>query len=74
MKKGKYKIVEVKGKPEKCPNCGGRIIPILYGEPNEEGGALIYAGEMILGGCIVSGNDPQWGCTDCNTEYLDIED
>lgn len=63
-------IIDVECKPRKCIACGGKVVPILYGEPDEEGGALIDAKEMIMGGCCVTDNDPQWGCLNCDTIYL----
>lgn len=63
-------IIEVECKPNNCLNCGGKVVPILYGEPDEEGGLLIDTKEMIMGGCIVSDNDPEWGCLDCETMYI----
>lgn len=63
-------ILEVIHKTSKCTTCGGKVVPILYGEPDEEGGDLIDAKEIIMGGCIVTDNDPEWGCMDCNTMYI----
>ncbi len=46
-----------------CPSCDSRsgLREILYGfpvgPPNES--------EYIIGGCIVSGQDPIWACIDC---------
>ena len=48
----------------KCPNCGGdETFPIIYGLPLKHG-AKRKEGEVLLGGCIVYGNDPEWykGC------------
>lgn len=70
MPENNVNIIQVEQKPIKCINCGGRVVPILYGEPNEEGGVLIDAKEMIMGGCIVSDNDPDWGCVDCKNKYI----
>lgn len=62
-------IIEVTSKPPKCIKCGAKVVSILYGEPSPEGEVLIESGKMIMGGCCVTGNDPQWGCLKCNTEY-----
>lgn len=63
-------IIEVERKPRKCTNCGGIVVPILYGEPSPIGMELIDARKGIMGGCCVSNNDPQWGCLDCDTMYI----
>lgn len=53
-------------KPVYCPHCGGRMVPIVYGEPSEELWKKAEAGEVALGGCLidVEGN-PEWECNKC---------
>ena len=53
-----------------CPFCGGRIIPIIYGEPSDETFEKAEKGEVKLGGCCLSGADPQWACAECGQEFL----
>ncbi len=56
-------------KPRKCPACGGeRIVPIIYGEPMECLMKEEVEGKVILGGCCITGNDPEWGCVDCGID------
>ena len=56
-------------KPIKCPFCGSpKVVRILYGMPSYDAFLEAEAGKIILGGCVVSGNDPKWGCTDCKAE------
>ena len=38
---------------ERCPDCGGPVLPVLYGMPDDEGMAASVRGELILGGCTV---------------------
>ena len=63
-------------KPDRCPKCGGRIVPILYGEPTPEAGEMERRKEIILGGCCIfedeDGNlmSPQYGCVKCHREYF----
>ena len=71
--KDKPKTYLVTRKPRKCLRCGGKVVPILYGEPNEESGILIRAGEMIMGGCLILEENPQWGCIECEVEYLKLK-
>ena len=54
----------------KCPNCGGdETIPIIYGLPLPSMGEKERRGEVLLGGCIVSGNDPEWYCKVCKNRF-----
>lgn len=42
------------------------MVPIAYGLPT---GVLMDAaerGEVVLGGCTVTGDDPQWACPACD--------
>jgi hypothetical protein len=58
-------------KPTKCPKCSStRVARIQYGYPviSEEDRRKIDAGEIILGGCFISGDDPKWECADCGTQ------
>jgi len=59
-----------RSKPEKCPRCGSaRIARIQYGLPrfSPELRRDIEAGRAVLGGCMISGDDPSWVCRDCGT-------
>jgi hypothetical protein len=44
-----------------CPQCGSRGLPVIYGFPGPEMIEAAEAGRMVLGGCVVSGED--WSCT-----------
>lgn len=48
---------------ESCPDCDSHegIREILYGLPAEP----INEEKYVIGGCIVSGNDPIWTCIEC---------
>ncbi len=37
----------------------------MYGMPSYEAFLDSKAGKIILGGCVVSNDDPKWGCIDC---------
>lgn len=68
--------IELEQKPDRCPKCGGRIVPIVYGEPTPETGERAERKEVILGGCCLMEDDegnllsPQWGCVKCGREYF----
>ena len=64
----KYKYAK---KPDNCPECGSeRIAKILYGMPafSDELKKQIYEGQIVLGGCCITEDDPVWRCVDCDTE------
>ncbi len=59
---------ESKRKPRKCPACSSsRIAEILYGMPeiSDKLEKDLSAGRIILGGCCISDDDPEWQCADC---------
>lgn len=65
------KPIKVRSKPLKCHKCGKQsVVKILYGEPTPEAGEWERAGLVVLGGCILNENNPDWACTHCETEYL----
>ena len=37
-----------------------RFVPLIMGSPTEEDVARERRGEVILGGCILRGNEPKW--------------
>lgn len=41
-----------KNDTETCPKCGSKLIPIIYGFPNEILMEQYKAGEVELGGCV----------------------
>lgn len=65
---GRY---EARDRPSTCPKCGSiRIARYLYGEPmfSDQLQADLDAGKIVLGGCIITGDDPKWKCMECETE------
>jgi hypothetical protein len=62
----------VRAKRPSCPNCGGtKVLPIAYGLPTPEGEAAARAGKLILGGCIVEPDQPDWYCDACEFSWPD---
>ena len=56
----------------KCPKCGSKkLAPILYGMPafDEEMKRKLDNRELVLGGCGITGADPQYHCFGC---YRDV--
>ena len=55
---------------EKCPNCGSnKTAEIIYGMATYEMSLQEQKGEIKIGGCCVSENDPRWHCFACGHEF-----
>jgi len=50
----------------KVCNAVGTIRRILYGYPTQE---MANNLDVVLGGCCVTDNDPQYACTSCHWKY-----
>ena len=64
--------VEPGEKIEACPCCGSaKFARILYGKPafTDKLKAELEAGTVILGGCLLSGDDPFMACADCKVRF-----
>lgn len=58
-------------KPE-CPKCGSKdIAEILWGMPVYDEKLIhdLEEGRIVLGGCCITGEDPDWHCNDCGYEF-----
>ena len=54
----------------KCPSCGSsKVVPIVYGMPGSELAEAYERGEVELGGCVITGDDPQWRCKGCGHDW-----
>jgi len=51
-----------------CAACGasGEPVRVVYGDPIPETVERARRGEIVLGGCTVTGDDPQWACSSCS--------
>ena len=47
----------------KCEKCGATTIPIVYGYPSGSMFRDAALGKIVLGGCVIFGNDQQWTCS-----------
>lgn len=55
---------------KQCPKCGSsNVLDIMYGMPTMEVFEMYERGEIKLGGCCVTGEDPQYYCRDCENEW-----
>jgi hypothetical protein len=62
----------MKDRPKHRPKCGlNKVVSILYGLPmfDEELERKLDAGEIVLGGCCVFGNDPTWRSVSCGHQW-----
>lgn len=56
----------------KCLQCGSDgVVPIAYGFPGREMWEAEERGELALGGCVITGDDPRWQCRRCWTRWND---
>ena len=55
----------------KCPMCGKRAgVRLAYGEVGDPTMiAQVERGEIVLGGCVVTGADPDWHCLACTHDW-----
>ncbi len=52
-----------------CPECNGKLLPLRYGEPGTQMMEQARRGEIALGGCIITDDDPRWECSGCGTSF-----
>ncbi len=53
-----------------CPQCGShRTVPIVYGFVPASVGEAAERGEVVLGGCMLTGEDPEWACLACGHRW-----
>lgn len=53
-----------------CPTCGSTDrARIVYGLPGPELMEAAERGEVVLGGCCVSDDDPRYACRACGQRY-----
>ena len=57
-------------KRPKCPSCNSKnVVPIVFGYPDPETMEARERGDVALGGCCVTEDDPDWHCKDCEHEW-----
>ncbi len=55
---------------KKCPRCGSlNAINILYGMPTYDAFLMAEEGKVKLGGCCITGTDPEYYCKNCENEW-----
>ncbi|WP_405162943.1 hypothetical protein OG203_42890 [Nocardia sp. NBC_01499] len=54
-----------------CPKCGAAMTPIMYGYPSSISFDRAERGEIVLGGCVITPDSPDWACRTCRTDSDD---
>ena len=53
-----------------CPKCGSTsIAPIVYGLPGPKLMEESREGRVVLGGCVITDEDPTHACLDCGSRW-----
>ena len=53
-----------------CPSCGAsKVLRIVYGLPDQELAEEARLGKVALGGCVITGENPEWRCAKCGWEF-----
>ena len=52
-----------------CPDCGGKLIPIVWGYPTPEMMQKAGREEIFLGGCVIGINPANYRCRNCGHEF-----
>ena len=66
-------IIQVHRKPLKCRHCGSKVLSIVYGLPGPVLQEAAERGELILGGCCIFPDNPDYQCPICGQRYARIE-
>ena len=62
-------------KPDECVECAGTSIRLIcYGLPTDETLRRAQCDEIVLGGCTIVDDMPDWRCMDCGHEWFDPSD
>ena len=62
-------------KPNSCPSCNGTDIrQIMYGLPTGETLERAKRDEVVLGGCTIFDDMPDWRCMSCQHDWFDASD
>ena len=56
-----------------CPKCGAPgAVPVVFGLPTDEAGRAAEAGEVVLGGRVVTPRMPDTHCRSCGHEWIAV--
>ncbi len=58
----------------KCPACESRkVIPIVYGEPDYTLQTEAHEGKVLLGGCVLMPDSPDYYCQACGNKWTKVD-
>ena len=63
-------VETVRRKPIKCSHCGAKVLRIQYGYPGPELFEAAERGELLLGGCCISPDSPDYACPCCGQTFI----
>lgn len=52
-----------------CPRCGATGVRIAYGMPNLTTIEAAERGEVVIGGCNIQPDAPEWECPSCGNAW-----
>jgi hypothetical protein len=62
-------VIVLDEKPDKCIECEGKVLPIMYGLPSKEGMQALERGEYVWGGDVGSNYYENYACVSCGQHY-----
>lgn len=74
MESLRTRIIDVQRKPAKCPQCGERVVDIIYGtgEMTPVEFVFEYRREGMVGGDYIPRNPPIWACSCCGKRFRKV--
>ena len=54
-----------------CPNGHGDVVRVVMGLPDEDLFEAAEDGHVVIGGCVVGPESPDWACLVCHTQWRD---
>ena len=61
--------IKSKSNTETCPECGGKLLPIVWGYPSSEVMEKAMRDEVYLGGCVLPLIHVNYHCINCDGEF-----
>ena len=65
--------LEVNYGPDVCPHCGGKVVPIVYGDLSEEILRQADDAEIVFRGGYKFPEDADWECLNCGGQFKLLE-
>ena len=62
--------IPIRRKPVKCLHCGAKVLCIQYGYPGPDMMEAAERGEILLGGCCINPDSPDYACPTCGQAFI----